>query len=483
MALSFVRELAGLCSLSGDRTSSIELAVEEAVMNTISHAFEPGETGRITIVGEMDEAALYISIKDNGLPFDASLSNKYQTFSIDAIDNIPKRGLGFHLIENMVDEVCWMNHGREGKELRLTVYRSNTDISVTLSEEELTPYVTDAPLAPDQNYTIRLLQPEDGIRVGQCIYRTYGNTYPNEDLYYPERIAQQNQSGELISAVALDEQNEIVGHYALERPGKGNIAESGQAVVIPTHRGKKLMEKMRRFLEVEGQNKGLSGIFGQPVCKHLYSQKVNDRFGSRPCGINLGLLPGSFNFKKFESHSKNKRGSCMLYWKHLAAPQNRVIFTPPRHQDIIEQIYNSLDIPVQFEKPKPMPEIGNLKITSIKSWGFGTIRIETSGKNTFYELRRAQHDLINMTESEVIFLEIPLSQPGVDEVCNAAENYGFFFCGLGPYFYSDSDAIRMVYMKEQIDWDQLQILSPFGQTICQYSRNEYERIGQLSTTL
>ncbi len=478
MALAFVRELAILAALPEKKAKSLELACEEAILNTIQHAFEPGEKGQICVQGLMDRTDLYVSIKDNGLPFDASLSPQFVKPAVENIDDAQISGLGIHLIQHMVDDVCWMNHGREGKELRLTVHLPSADISQQLPQEDLSPYDEEVPLAPEQEYTIRRLRPEDAIRVSQCIYRTYGNTYPNEDLYYPERIIQQNETGELISAVTLDERGEIVGHYALERPGLGITAESGQAIVIPSHRGRKLMERMRSFLEEEGKKQGLVGIFGQPVCKHTFSQRVNERFGSKPCGFNAALAPSTFSFKKMRADEKECRGSCMLYWRHLVEPEERIIHPPSRHEGILKQIYDYLNIPVRLEKPGTLPDTGSITLMYIKDWGDGFIRIESPGKSALVELGRALHDLIHMAGIETVYLEIPLAHPGAAECCVEAENKGFFFCGLGPHFFPESDALRMVYLSKDIAWDQLQIFNPFGQSIVDYAHREYKRVAK-----
>ena len=114
----------------------------------------------------------------------------------------------------------------------------------------------------------RLLRPEEAIQVSQCIYRAWGYSYPNDDLYYPDRIVHLNATGELVSIVAVDAAGNVVGHYALERPDLGPIAETAQAVVSPAHRGRKLMERMRTFLEAQAGRLGLVGVYGQPVSSH-----------------------------------------------------------------------------------------------------------------------------------------------------------------------------------------------------------------------
>ena len=64
-----------------------------------------------------------------------------------------------------------------------------------------------------------------------------------------------------------------------------SIAERGIAVVSPSHRGRGLMEKMRVLLEDEAKRVGLVGVYSQAVTLHTRSQRVNEDFGSKVCGI------------------------------------------------------------------------------------------------------------------------------------------------------------------------------------------------------
>src|SRR5205823_8722974 len=107
---------------------------------------------------------------------------------------------------------------------RLVKHRPQRDVRSDPPAPELARYRDDEPQTPAQEYVIRRLEPGDAIQVARCVYRAYGYSYLNEDLYYPERIARLNADGELISAVSVDESGEIVGHYALEREGLGRVA-------------------------------------------------------------------------------------------------------------------------------------------------------------------------------------------------------------------------------------------------------------------
>ena len=74
-------------------------------------------------------------------------------------------------------------------------------------------------------YTVRRLRAEDATGVAACVRRVYGDSYLHRELYQPDQIIRLNETGELVSVVALDAGEQVVGHYALERPGLGAIAE------------------------------------------------------------------------------------------------------------------------------------------------------------------------------------------------------------------------------------------------------------------
>ncbi len=49
-AITFVRDITTMLGLAGADTERLELVVEEACMNVIEHAFEPGEQGSFDII-------------------------------------------------------------------------------------------------------------------------------------------------------------------------------------------------------------------------------------------------------------------------------------------------------------------------------------------------------------------------------------------------------------------------------------------------
>src|SRR4051794_32903385 len=97
-------------------------------------------------------------------------------------------------------------------------------------------------------YTIRRLRPEDAPGVCHCVLRVHGKAYPRAQLHCPEEIVHRNQTGEWISAVAIDETGLVAGHAALESAELGFVAEMGMSMVLPEHQRHGLLERLRDFL-------------------------------------------------------------------------------------------------------------------------------------------------------------------------------------------------------------------------------------------
>lgn len=476
LARAFVREIAALAEFSAEDVDELVLAADEACTNTIEHAFEPGEAGSFTLQGELAHAALTLSVRDKGLPFDSSLAPSYKPPAGEGA--LPEmRGLGLFLIHQAVDEMTWINRGVEGKELQLVKRRQQPDVTDRFSKADLAAFQEDVPLAPEQEYTVRRLQPEDAIQVSQCIYRTYGYTYSNEDMYYPERIVQQNESGELISEVALDAAGEVVGYAALERPGLGQVAELGQAVVIPAHRGRKLLQRMTIELALEGQKLGLSGIYGQPTTAHTASQKVVEAFNMHLCGITLGYIPRTRIYKNMQTHSTDERTSLGLSFQYLKPPSPAIRYAPKHHWPMLERIYAELQAPVEFRDAQDgVNGPGQVAVRYNQGYGIGKINVRHVGEDSGAEVRRALRDLCDMAHAEAVYLELPLSQPGAADLCRAAEADGFFFSGVGPQFAPDGDTLRMQYLNTPLNPDLVQLLTPFGHELLAYVVAEMGRV-------
>lgn len=114
--------LAVLANVPESQAELLVQALWEACKNSIEYA-NTDEPGLITLVGELTPKALTLAVHDQGLPLDQTLHPESSPADPESFCQHPRRGLGLSLIHQKFDEVHWINHGPEGKELRLTKYR------------------------------------------------------------------------------------------------------------------------------------------------------------------------------------------------------------------------------------------------------------------------------------------------------------------------------------------------------------------------
>jgi anti-sigma regulatory factor (Ser/Thr protein kinase) len=478
VARSFVREFVGLTGLPAPRGEALTLALDEAIANVIEHGLEPGEDAWLSVSAAATPHDLTVTLRDPGLPFDPTRAPAYRP-PASAADEPTLEGLGLHLMRRAVDELGWSYRGREGNELRLRVHLQPTGLPVERGPEDLRAHRQQAPLAPPQDYDVRLLRPGEELEVARCIYRAYGLTYTNYDLYYPERIAAMNAAGTLVSAVAVDASGAVVGHTALERPDLGRVAELGVAAVDPAHRGRTLLERMCALLFAEAARLGLYGLFGQAVTTHTYSQRAALGLGFVPCALALDAVPAP-EFRRIDSGSATRRETFAVLFRHLAAPAGVVVHAPARHRDMIARLYAARSVPVDFAPGAAAPPAGTgaLEVRFLPNYGLGVIRVLRGGAETAIELRRALLDLRRLAAATTVLLDLPLADPSTPDLCTAAEEDGFAFIGLGPASLPDGDALRLQHLATPPDPAVIKLHSPLSVALLEYAIAEHRRVAR-----
>src|SRR5262249_51187465 len=125
-----------------------------------------------------------------------------------------------------------------------------------------------SPGAPD--YPIDLPQKSDAPAIARCFLEVYGHHYVHAEVFSTHRYWRKLESGELVPAVARDGHGEVIGHVALEREPGAQVAERGEAVVLPAYRGHHLLERMTERLSKEAPKHGLHGIYAEPLTIHTF---------------------------------------------------------------------------------------------------------------------------------------------------------------------------------------------------------------------
>ena len=116
----FVEQICGRAGFSVEQTIQINIAIEELVVNIISHGFEDpsGEVIEMEVDDEADK--LTLRLIDSGMPFDPITAKEADTAA--SLEDRPIGGLGLTLVKNFTDQVDYKNENNQNI-LSLTILK------------------------------------------------------------------------------------------------------------------------------------------------------------------------------------------------------------------------------------------------------------------------------------------------------------------------------------------------------------------------
>ncbi|MCY3020934.1 MAG: ATP-binding protein [Planctomycetota bacterium] len=437
MAQVFAREAARQFGFAAKEQGQIEVAVEEAVTNVIKHAYEANEERPFDIICERIPLGLTIRIKEQGLPFDPSQLTSYSPAA--TLDDQAIGGLGVFLMKGLMNEVSFHNLGPEGKETRLVKYLPNEKVQQALEADKAAhlaapPAPEPAPIAEKVEYGVRRMEPHEAIEVSRCAYKSHGYTFFDEHIYYPERLVKLNESGELVSAVAVTSKNVFMGHAGVLYPHPGSrIAELTFVFVNVEYRGQGCMNRLVDFLFTTPKLFPLSGLYAYAVTNHPITQKSMAKFGINDCGMLLATSPATWMFKGMPEYSQ--RISVALEYRYLEPPKPLTLYPPPQHRAMIEKLYKNINAPCHtYQTPPaaPLPSQSSAIQTAVfASEGCAEIHVTSYGADVVRAVKAMLRDLC-LKQVAAIDLFLRLEDPATSYMTAEFEKLGFFFAGILP---------------------------------------------------
>lgn len=482
VCLAFVQSFAALHFKDKTLTNRILLSTEEAFCHTVEQAYEPGETGQIIIEAKFADNGLKLTFNDLGLPFDPAVLDQYNPAT--AHEEPDFQALGLFLIQQSADEVKWEHQGTKGNLLSLFFYDSYKDITQIDGGNALKVNNSDKAPAPKQDYTIRLARADEAIHISRCMYRAYGYSYLVEDMYYPKKIGEKIRNKSQISVVAISQNGEIVGHCALESRVKDILVESGQAVINPHHRGRKLLERMKAFLNTYAAEIGLSGIYSEPVTNHTRSQQASLKTGNYSCGLMLGYLPKTLQFKKMDQQTKHHRRSCVYNYMPLKSTAVKKIHVSAAYHKLVKTIYADCGIPITIDTTGCQPAVAISSISSVflPSTKIGIISVTNIGTDCVEQIKQGLFRLTMKTSAEMVYLNLPLENGAVVNILNRVRALGFVFCTVAIALNNGRDVLRLQYLNCEIDFDDIHLVGDTAAQIYNFikaERNAVENSGEI----
>ena len=100
---AFVDTLCEEWSIDMDLAMSLNLAIEEAVVNVMDYAYPEGTVGYVDIEADIDDTYITFVLSDSGMPFDPTQKEEVDT-TLPA-EQRKIGGLGIHIMRQNMDSI------------------------------------------------------------------------------------------------------------------------------------------------------------------------------------------------------------------------------------------------------------------------------------------------------------------------------------------------------------------------------------------
>lgn len=470
LAVHFVHEVARHRGFTGSALNEIEVAVEEVVSNVMKHAFDVEENYSFEVRCRYLSDGLSIIVKETGIPFDPRLVPSYDPKRLQ--EDGSAVGIGTFLIKAVMDEVEFVNLGVEGKETRMIKRLAEVDAQL--------PPIVSPPKAGEPevikeklSYVVRGMKPEEAVEVSRCAFKSHGYSFFDDHIYYPEKLVEMNETGQMISAVAVTAQGIFMGHAALIYQSMDDrIAELTFVFVNVEYRGQGAFNRLIEFLFNEPKLRPLDGIYAYAVANHVFTQKATARYGINDCGIHLATSPASWKFKGIPGDA-DQRISVVLSFKYMSEPKPLVLYPPQHHRDMVSRLYRNIGAENHcFQTPSEeeliLKEGASVMMFSDQSLeGCGEIFVSRYGAETVKEVRRKLRYFC-LNKFSTISLYLNLEDPHTYSLCPEFEQMGFFFAGILPRM-RIGDVLMLQYLNNvDVHYDKISTYSEMAKEILVY---------------
>lgn len=443
------------------KLENINLCIETILENIIINGYKENNIDSISIDFEKHSKYLKIIIQEKGMPynFNALLYSCNKTL-------LKKFTHSFRNceIKNYVDNIYFDNLGVNGR--KITIIKSYDEFiendynTISNSSKSLN--------IDNKNYIVRRMHSDEALEVSRCAYSSYGYSYMDEDIYYPDKIENLNNTNKLISYVAVTDNNKIISHVGLKP--NNDSGELLAAFTHPKYRGLNCLNKIVENLICECKSLNLTGVYVNAVCVHTYSQKSAHNYNFKDCALFLCKIK-SLDFKNFEVNS-SYRDNLLMSYKYLKTNFKLKLYICKHHMKIIKEIYSQFNIDVTFIDSK----ISHIKNTPCKytlnfdSMDSASIHINSYGKNLIECLHKETKKLC-CNKVEVIYLYLDLENPDAPLYVKDLENIGFFFAGVIPGDVGNNKLVLQYLNNILIDYSSIKTESEIGNKILNYVMN------------
>ncbi|MDX1548327.1 MAG: GNAT family N-acetyltransferase [Rhodothermales bacterium] len=425
------------------------LAIDELVTNVVRFAY-PDEVGTFDLEFRRQATTVEAILHERGQPFDP-LRHPYDPARAAEGDF---DGAGLALLRHLADDFLYVNKGRAGKEFRIVQVVPSPHIADVAVEDlcERSPVA-----APETPYTVHPMTEDDAEDAARLIYRTYGDSYMKEELYFPRQIALALERQDKFGVMARTPEGEAVGYFAVLRTTDSRIGEVGEAVVAPAHRRRGVMTRMLDALIDEARQRGLLALFGEAVTVHAFSQRANARFGFHSTALLLAAFGVCRYRHLIEDYAQDL--SVVIDVLPLQPLGTRTAYLPARYAGLLEELYATLGADLRTAAPAwvPAPR-SDLALTLNHEFGHALLVARRYGVDFAASVATTAADL-RRQGLRVLYVDLPLDDPGTPHAAETLHAEGFVLAGMMPLFHQERDYLRLQHLGVELDFSAIHVHS------------------------
>lgn len=329
-------------------------------------------------------------------------------------------------------------------------------------------------IEPGQEWTVDLFRPEDASGVARLFLEVYGREYPIKTFIDPDLLIRENEAKRTICSVARTAKGDIVGHNALFHSAVSDKTyESGSGVVHRDYRGGKgIFTKMvAHGQKVATDLIKADAIFGEPVCNHVFSQKMCHGLGWITFAFEVDLMPAVTYAKEKSATGRVSATQVFITLRRY----RHTVYLPEVYKPFLEFIYSELDDERDLEVPHgDLPSVDTRIETRIFDFAqVARLPVIQVGRDFADAMARLEKDL-HAKGIQVIQVWLKLSEPYVHRAVEILREQGYFLGGVLPRWFGE-DGLLMQKISVRPSWEGIVLEYDRDRTIMDYARQDWQR--------
>ena len=324
----------------------------------------------------------------------------------------------------------------------------------------------------EMDVNFRFLGPHEGSVLTGAIEAAYGQTYDVRWVYDEAEVASRLADGRYVSCVAETLEGELLCHEGMSLAAAGDaVAHSGQAVTMPAARGRHLFTRTKRHLMDWARGEGLAGMFSEATAAHPYSQRANIELGAHETGFLLGWIPATVS-NDAAAGAPGQRQSAALFYTKLNDGDERRVYAPERHHEIVGQTLALCELRGTLAVPPPeteLPPCTELHVEVDRDHNLALITIGAPGADLEEAVGAERRHLFHRLGLDAVYVDLPLENPATALVADDLERLGVSYAGVFPNNRTDGDVLRMQSLhRVRVKADDVAVASDHGRELLEY---------------